>query len=250
MSSPTPPRFRRLLPDACDDFDLVAGYAYPDGLSAPWLRANMVTSTDGAAWGPSQRSRDLSGPADRALMGVLRGLADVVLTGAGTARAERYRPVRPREVWDRLRTGRPATPRIAVVTRGLDLEPELLRDAPDDARTIVFTTENSPRERRIAAAEHADVVVAGEESVEPAAVLAALGDRGLHRVLTEGGPRLLGELTGANLLDELCLTMSPTLAGPGADRIVTGGPRPEVQRMCLAALAEAEGSLFLRYTRP
>src|SRR5690606_15348265 len=113
----------------------------------------MVSSADGGAWGPSGRTAELSSPADRAVMGVLRGLSDVVLAGGATARIEGYRPVRPREVWAGLREGRPATPSVAVVTRTLDLHPDLLGSAPKDAPTIVFTTDSAPPERLRAAAE-------------------------------------------------------------------------------------------------
>ncbi|TDQ49624.1 pyrimidine reductase family protein [Actinorugispora endophytica] len=249
-SSTAPPPITRLLPAPSGPVDLAEHYAYPAGLDRPWLRANMVASADGGAWGPSGRSRDLSGPADRAVLGVLRGLADVVLAGAGTARTEGYRPVRPREVWAGLRAGRAATPPIAVVTRSMDLDPGLLADAPDDARTIVFTTESAPAERRRAAAEHADVVVVGADSVDPASVLAALAERGLHRVLTEGGPHLLGALVAADVLDELCLTLSPTLVGPHAARVVAGTGPATARGLRLASLAESDGSLFMRYTRP
>ncbi|CAM3772675.1 pyrimidine reductase family protein [Nocardiopsis rhodophaea] len=244
----TAPLFRALFPHPEFDIDLVSAYAYPAVLERPWLRANMVASADGGAWGPSGRSRDLSSRADRAVMGVLRGLADVVLAGAATARIEGYRPVRPREVWKELRAGRPATPPVAVVTRTLDFHPDLLSEAPGDARTLVFTTESAPEERRRVAAGMADVVVAGEDSVRPQQVLAALAERGLFRVLTEGGPHLLAEFTGEGLLDELCLTVSPHLLGPAASRIVAGEAPSHPRDLRLESLLESDGALFARYT--
>ncbi|WP_067968769.1 dihydrofolate reductase family protein [Nocardiopsis trehalosi] len=244
----TGPRFRALLPDPADGVDPVAAYAYPEGLTRPWLRANMVASADGGAWGPSGRTRELSSPPDRTVMGVLRGQADVVLAGAGTARIEGYRPVRPRGVWGGLREGRPPTPPIAVVTRSLDVHPDLLA-APEHARTIVFTTASAPADRRRAAARTADVVVAGEDSVRPEAVLEGLAGRGLLRVLTEGGPHLLAEFAAADALDELCLTVSPHLLGPAAARIVAGDAPSHTRDLRLAAALESEGSLFLRYVR-
>ncbi|MBB6171308.1 riboflavin biosynthesis pyrimidine reductase [Nocardiopsis mwathae] len=241
------PLFRSLFPRPEFDVDLASSYAYPAVPERPWLRANMVSSADGGAWGASGRTRELSSRADRAVMGVLRGLSDVVVAGAATARIEGYRPVRPREVWKGLRAGRPATPSIAVVTRTLDLHPDLLSEAPADARTIVFTTESAPEERRRAAAAMADVVVAGEDSVRPQQVLAALAERGLFRVLTEGGPHLLAEFTAEGLLDELCLTVSPHLLGPAASRIVAGDSPSHPRDLRLESLLESEGALFARY---
>ncbi|GAB3491186.1 pyrimidine reductase family protein [Nocardiopsis coralliicola] len=261
------PRFRTLLaggappapgsavpgsaPEGASGTDALAAlYAYPEPLGRPWLRANMVSSADGGAWGPSGRTRELGGRADSAVMGVLRGLADVVLAGAATARIEGYRPVRPREVWGALRAGRPATPPIAVVTRTMDLHPDLIATAPGDAATLVFTTDAAPLDRLRAAEEAgAEIVIAGAESVQPHAVLAALGARGLHRVLTEGGPHLLAEFAAEGLLDELCLTLSPHLTGPAASRIVAGGSPSHCVPVELDLLLESEGTLFARYLR-
>src|SRR6266571_2514408 len=202
-------------------------YAYPAPGSPPgrpWVRANMVASADGAATAQGQ-SGALSGDADRQVFSVLRSLADVILAGAGTVRAERYRPVRGAEAWPELRTGRAPTPPIAVVTRLLDLDPggPLLAEAPRHARTIVLTTEAAPADRRAAAARHADVVVAGSHVVSMEAMVSALAERGHRRILIEGGPHLLGQVAAAGLLDELCLTLSPLLVGGRAGRILAAG---------------------------
>jgi riboflavin biosynthesis pyrimidine reductase len=96
------------------------------------------------------------------------------------------------------------------------------------------------------------VIVAGEASVDLKAAVDALAERGHQRILTEGGPHLLAQLAGAGLLDELCLTFSPVLAGPGADRIVTGGlpmPGGGTRRFTLAHALADEGSLICRYVR-
>ncbi len=234
-------------------------YAYPAPGSPPgrpWVRANMVASADGAATAQGQ-SGALSGDADRQVFSVLRSLADVILAGAGTVRAERYRPVRPAEAWAELRQGRPPTPPIAVVTRLLDLDPEspLLADAPRHARTIVLTTEAAPADRRAAAGRHADVIVAGRELLSPAAVLGALAELGHQRILIEGGPHLLGQVAAAGLLDELCLTVSPLLAGGRAGRILAAGATggddiPAAQAgLRLAHVLTDSGYLLCRYLR-
>jgi riboflavin biosynthesis pyrimidine reductase len=227
--------------------DLAALYAYPDG---PWLRANMVSSADGAAMLEGLTS-GLSSQADRRLFALLRTLADVIVVGAATVRAEKYKPVRQHDLWPDLRPGRTPTPPIAVVTARLDLEPSnpVIDMAPPSARTIVITTAQSPADRRAALQERADVIVAGQDTVDLKAALAALADRGHRRMLTEGGPRLLGQIVTAGLLDELCLTIGPLLAGPGAERIVAGDQRAQAQPLTLAHVLEDGGHLFCRYTR-
>jgi riboflavin biosynthesis pyrimidine reductase len=239
---------RMILPSAdaeLDLFGLAEAYAYPQ---EPWLRANFVTSADGAAY-VDGRSGGLSSPDDMKVFGVLRVLADVVLVGAGTARVEEYKPARRRPSLASLREGRPETATIAVVTRtlGLNLASALFTETPPDARTIVITCAAADPTLRDEAAKVADVIVAGEETVDLGEALRALRERDLGRVLCEGGPHLLGDLNAAGLLDELCLSFSPTLAGPGASRIIAGQPS-DARRMRLAhLLAGDDGFLFFRY---
>jgi riboflavin biosynthesis pyrimidine reductase len=239
---------RMIFPSAGGELDLLrlAGiYAYPRD---SWVRANMVASADGAAY-VDGRSTGLSSPDDKRIFGVLRALADVILVGAGTARAEEYRPALRRPSLASLREGRPQTPPIALVTRslGLNLASSLFTDTPPDARTIVITCAASDAGLRAETAKVADVIVAGEESVDLAAALKELKARAMSRVLCEGGPRLLGDLAAAGLLSELCLSVGPTLAGPGAGRVIAGQPLPARPMTLEHVLAAEDGFLFLRY---
>jgi riboflavin biosynthesis pyrimidine reductase len=237
----------QLFPLAADSPDLPGLYAYPAG---PCLRANMVSSADGAA-SLGGATKALSSEADRHVFALLRTLSDVILVGAATARAEHYNPVRPRELWRHLRAGRSATPPIAVVSGRLDLDPQsaLITAAPADARTIVITTAQAPPDRRAELSARADVIVAGEQAVDLKAAISALADRGYQRVLAEGGPHLLAQLAEARLMDELCLTIGPLMAGPGASRIVAGSPAAGPQELTLAHVLEDNGFLLCRYTR-
>jgi riboflavin biosynthesis pyrimidine reductase len=240
-----------------DDVDALAElYAYPAAPSgAPWLRANMIESIDGAT-SLNGRSRGLSGDADRLVFAVLRSLADVILVGAGTARAEKYRPVGEQEIWPKLRSdGQQPTPPIAVVTRKLDLNLDgpLVSAAAGGSRTILLTTEAAPADRREAAAAHADVVVAGRDTVLPSAAVAALAARGHRKVLVEGGPILLRQIVDAGLLDDLCLTLSPVLEGGMAGRILAppgaAARHDAAARQSLVHVLEDDGSLLCRYLR-
>jgi riboflavin biosynthesis pyrimidine reductase len=254
---------RQIYPEPADltDRELAARYSYPGEAAGAryWLRANMVTSLDGAAT-VGGRSGGLSGQADQQVFAMLRALADVIVVGAGTARTEGYRPVRPRTEgmrWAWLREGRTPSPPIAVVTRRLDLDLDspLLTAAPDHARTIVITTEAAPAGRRVQVSGTAELIVAGRESVDIVAAITALAGRGHRRILTEGGPYLLTQITEAGLLDDLCLTISPLLAGPGAGRIVADiGPMHEpggldARRLSLAHVLAEDGQLLCRYVR-
>jgi riboflavin biosynthesis pyrimidine reductase len=212
------------------EVDLAEAYANPSGGRS--LRANMVATVDGAASGGDGLSGSVSGETDKRVFGVLRRLADVVLVGAGTARAEGYRP---------------AKLPIAVVSGRLDLDLTAPLYAAPAHRTIVLTSESAPVDRLAQAREVADVAVCGQDRVDVAQAVAALRDRGLGHVLCEGGPTLLRQLVAASLLDELCLTVAPGLAGGGAGRILGGEPLPAPAALTLTQLLEDEGWLFARY---
>lgn len=234
--------------------ELADAYAYPEAAlgGAGWLRANMVTSVDGAAHHEGH-SRPLSSAADMRVFGVLRALADVVVVGAETVRQERYRPARRRAGFAERRAaaGQPPVPAIAVVSASLHLDFGSPLFTEPLVPTLLLTGAGAPR-HAVAAAEAAGatVVVAGDgAAVDPPRVKAELVRRGFTRLLTEGGPRLLGALAAAGALDELCLTTSPRLAVGTAPRVMSGpelGPLPE---LALTDLLTDAGFLFARYRR-
>ncbi|MFC8671000.1 pyrimidine reductase family protein [Streptomyces sp. NPDC057199] len=247
--------------------ELAEAYAYPSsaspdssgrgvgaGATEPqaWLRANMVSTLDGAAQHDG-RSQPISSAADMRIFGTLRGLADVVVVGAETVRQEGYRPARAREDFAALReaAGQGPAPAIAVVSASLDLDFSLPLFTSPLVPTLVLTGAAAAPDR-IAAAEKAgaQVVIAGDGmGVDPARAVRALAERGLCRLLTEGGPRLLGQLVAAGVLDELCLTVSPMLTAGDAQRIAGGPPVAVPRRFELTSLLEEAGFLFSRYRR-
>lgn len=238
---------RQLFPAAVAEVDLAEAYAFPDG-TRRCVRAVFVSSVDGAAT-MNGRSRGLGNAADTTIFALLRGLADVVLVGAGTVRAERYGPVEPTPLWDKLRAGRPPAPPVAVVSRTLefDLSGPLFTAAPDRARTIVLTCQGAPDARRRAVSRVAEVIVAGDDRVEPSAALDRLAGRGYRRVSCEGGPRLLTQIAQAGCLDELCLTLSPLVLAGSSPRITNGPALTDSLHLDLVTVLEGEGYLFLRY---
>jgi riboflavin biosynthesis pyrimidine reductase len=236
---------RRIYPDPADDVSLQAAYAYPH---SPWLRCNMIASADGAAW-LDGRAGGLGNRADRRLLSLLRGLADVVIAGAETVRVEGYGPVRPGRLWGDVRAGRAPVPPLAVVTRRLDVDFEAPLFTEAQLPTIVITCESAPEDRLRLARKHADVILAGTDLVDLGAAVDMLADRGHTRLLTEGGPRLLGQLAAADRIDELCLTVSPILVAGDAARIVNDAPLSVARPLRLAHVLEDEGFLFTRYVR-
>jgi 5-amino-6-(5-phosphoribosylamino)uracil reductase len=224
------------------DSELAEAYAYPEPLDRPYVRMNFVASADGAA-SAGGRSRGLSTDGDHRVFGLLRELCEVVLVGAGTVRVERYRGARkPSRV-----TGEP--PPIAVVTATAQLDPAAALFTDTSVPPLILTTTSSSEaNRRRLADAGADVVALPGDRLSAGVVIAELARRGLRRVLCEGGPHLFGDLLAADVVDELCLTVSPLLAGGAIDRIVMG-PDHRLRPLRLLSVLTEDHALLLRYQR-
>lgn len=231
-----------IAPD--DDARLAAHYAEP---RLPWLRANMIATLDGAATGADGRSGSINGAADHRVFAALRAWADVILVGAGTVRAEHYRAPRtpPSLVEARRGRGQGDHPALAIVTGVGDLPDAVLADDP---APWVVTTAGAPGLRSLGRRLPRGHVIAHDEAVDLAATVRALVAAGLPRILTEGGPTLLGALLSAGLVDELCLTWSPHLvAGPAPRPVVSPAWLTPPTAGRLGGLLHCEGALLGRW---
>ncbi len=239
---------RQLFP-AKDGFldDEALDRAYGDE-PADFVRVNFVASADGAATVDGQAA-GLGSATDQQVLRLLRDRSDGILVGAGTASAESYRPLRDDPIRAAARTARGLSrvPPLILVSQRLSMDPSDPIIARAVARTVIVTCAGSDRERREALAAVTPVIVAGQETVDLRAARTALAERGLRRLVCEGGPTLLGTALEAGIIDELCLTVSPMLTGPGAGRIVDGHLAIDPVRLQLRHLLEDDGFLFLRY---
>lgn len=231
-------------PKTVDHDALVELYAPPP---QPSLRVNFVSSLDGAGT-LDGKSAGLSGPEDKRVFGILRMRCDALVVGAGTVREEGYRALRldpERRRW-RLARGMREFPTLVIVSGRCDLDPAqpALADAP--VRPVVVTTQHAEPGPL---SDVADVIRAGDGHVDLAAAVGQLRERGFAQLLSEGGPTLFGSLTVAGLVDELCLTVSPLLAGPGAGRITAGPSLKVPANLTLRHALLADGQLLLRYGR-
>lgn len=240
--------------------DLHAHYAegwLPDG----GVRVNFVSSADGAATAAGL-SRGLQTPGDTAVFGVLRDLADVILVGAATAAAERYRPASPsaRRRAIRAELGLAEVPAIAVMSASLRLDLSVpLFSAASQAPTLVVTGSAAPIGARndiidLAGTDETRLQLVQAPSdadggVDFAGAIAALRELGYQRILCEGGPRLFAAGVASGAVDELCLTLSPLLTGPDGPRIVAGQPWSAelIPRLRLTGLLTEDSALFCRY---
>jgi len=245
---------RQILPLHEDSVNPLELYPADDRTPAsdrPWLMVNMVSSADGAS-SVDGLSGGLGGEGDRAVFRAVRSSCDWILVGAQTVRDERYRlPGVVAEVGAlREAKGWAPAPRLAVVSRSGDLDPSLPLFAPptDGQAPPLIITGPTPDPSAIARLDPTVEWCHLEDST-PTAVLEALNVRGAQVVLLEGGPSVNGMFFDAELVDELCLTISPHFVGGESPRIVTGRQAPNPADLALSRLLEHDHALFARYVR-
>lgn len=228
--------------------DLAQLYPWPED---PWLRTMMVMTLDGATVGPDGLSGSISGAADKRVFMETRRLADVVLVGAGTIRAERYTPMRAKPEWqeERASLGLAPAPQIVVVSGRLDLPWEEPMFTESALPVVVVTTTSVSADRVEHARGYAEVVQLGEDSVDVRALVHLLHERGQQRINCEGGEALLDVLVREDLVDEMDLTISPVLAGSAYLRDPDREIAPPYPRYSLAHQFVDEGFVFCRFVR-
>jgi riboflavin-specific deaminase-like protein len=220
----------------------------PDG--RPFVFVNMISTADGRA-ARDGRSATIGGEADLELLLELRAIADAVLIGTGTLRAEGYDRLvkRGERRQRRVAAGLDEDPLAVILSRRFDVpwEAGLFRAA--EQPVLVYTGPTRPD-----AGEPPDVPAPVEvvrlDVPGVTEMLADLRARGVRALLCEGGPTMHGALWAAGVVDELFLTIAPLITGDADEpNIVEGGRLPDAAGLELLSVDRAGSELFLRYGR-
>jgi riboflavin biosynthesis pyrimidine reductase len=167
-----------------------------------WLRLNLIGSVSGSATGPDGTSETLTNAVDRMILKVIRSLADVVVVGAASVRAEGYFV--------------PRGGALAVVSRGGDFTGHNIKNT-DQRGTVLVLCPAAVADRARATIGAIDVTIVPVPDVDGSlsadAIVTALRGAGYRSMVAEGGPALATELLLGGVVDELCLTTSPVLNG-------------------------------------
>jgi riboflavin biosynthesis pyrimidine reductase len=242
--------------------------AIPLSTDRPTIVANFVSTLDGvvsyntpAAAGGGEISGSFE--PDRFVMGLLRALADVVLIGAGTLRADpasRWTPAWVHSESElafaqlRAQLSLAPVPTTVVVTGSGNVDLAHPGLSTPDVPVLVVTSEHGAA--RLLGQDrpsNLDVIVSGESRIGTSTLVDVLAHRGARLVLCEGGPQLLGQLLDAGTLDELFLTVAPQIAGRSSDNsrlALVEGRAFGVDRAPWADLVDVRASgshLFTRY---
>lgn len=233
------------------DAQLLEAYAPPEAAES-FVRFNFVSSIDGAAT-HGDLSGSLGSAADRRVFNLLRRIADVILVGAGTIRAEGYAGELLDDASHAWRTARSMTPRppLAIVSGRLNLDPHAEIFTQNPGEILILTSSTADPLKVDSLAHVAEVLRCPDPhgSTDPLWIIEVLAQRGHRMIHAEGGPQLLGAFHESDAIDSMCLTTAPLLAGGNARRISSGSPGAALSRLALHHLLEEEGNLLAEYRR-
>ena len=233
--------------------DLAQLYRWPQPSGVARVRSNFVATLDGSVQGLDGRSGSINTESDHEIFALHRGLADVILVGAGTVRDEGYRAV-DLEPWQtslRAAEGLAPFPTLVVITGSLRLDPAFADPPYEHGPVLVVTTSvHDDAAVRPFRDRGAKVLRSPGESIELSWMLGELAAMGLTRVLCEGGPGLHRDLIAQGLLDELSLTLAPSAVGGVGHRSTSGAALTERADFELAfVLLGDDQTLFTSYRR-
>lgn len=201
--------------------------------AAAWLRLNLITSVTGAASGSDGTSETLTNPADRRILGVIRELADVVLVGAQSVRAEGYQ--------------QPKRSRIAIVTASGNLDGNRIERSDGPAPIVICPASAVGRVRSSIDDPEVLVVDDSDGRISAAAIIEALRQIDLASIVCEGGPGLAAQLVDAGLVQEFCLATSPRIGGAPFP-VLGGSPIAERSATLTSLLRDEASGLYARWT--
>ena len=221
--------------------------SYPRGrMDGPWVMTNFISTIDGAAVVDGGTTA-INDDDDIAMFAAMRAASDFVLVGAGTVRAEDYKPLQLDDVMTqaRVEAGLEPNPHLVVVSGSLDLDQTQRVFSDPEHRVTILTGPDAPAERVSDLSDVADVVRLDSTGAEDLIHYLRLA----RVVLCEGGPTLMGSLIAAGLVDEMALTVAPLLVSGKSPRISHGASPDTPLEMRLDSVLYGDRSLILRYLR-
>ena len=181
----------------------------------PYVIVNVAVSADGKLSTGERRQVKISGKEDFDRVDEMKAGCDAIMVGIGTVLADdpSLTVKSADRIAERVRNGKPEHPvRIVVDSQGR---------TPTDAKIlhkgsglrIIAVSQSAPAGNIAALKKHADIIQAGEETVDLAFLLTKLSERGIQRLMVEGGGTLIWGMLSAGLVDELTMFVGNIIIG-------------------------------------
>jgi 5-amino-6-(5-phosphoribosylamino)uracil reductase len=217
----------------------------------PYTLLSCGMSLDGYLAGASEQRLLLSNPADLDRVDAVRAGCDAILVGAATVRKDNPRlVVRGRARRDgRVARGLPASPTKVTLTAGASLDPCARFFSAGDSDKLVYCVSAAVDRARERLGSVATVIDAGQP-LDLRRLGEDLHDRGVRRLMVEGGGTVHTQFLTADLADELHLVVAPFFVGDSRARRFVGDGRfpwhPD-RRATLAEVRRIDDVVLLRY---
>jgi len=224
----------------------------PREQNRPHVGVNMAMSADGKTSTCRRESFSLGSPSDRYLMDVLRAKADAVVIGARTLSSDGWaiRVRHPDIRMHRVEQKRSPHPLNVVLSTDLRIPARTEFFTYPETEKLVITTRRAPATRVERFRKLAEVVVLPRDRIRARDALRVLADRGVKRVLVEGGGTLNFSFFRENLVDEVYLTVTPRILGGATAPTPVDGKgflKNSHVRLKLVSSRRNGDELFLRY---
>jgi 5-amino-6-(5-phosphoribosylamino)uracil reductase len=220
-------------------------------LERPYTLLSCALSIDGYLGSASSKRLGLSNDADFDRVDAVRASCDAILIGANTVRSDNPRLlVRSQARRDeRTARGLAPSPIKVTVTERVQLDPHAEFFTTGSMEKLVYCTSERVADARSRLGPVATVVDGGQP-VKMRTLTEDLGERGVERLMVEGGGKVHTQFLTANLADELQLVVAPFFVGDSrATRFVADGRFPwnPDQRATLAEVRQIGDVVLLRY---
>ena len=219
-------------------------------MARPFIFINSAMSADGKISSVNRKQVRISGQADLARVEALRAGSDAIMVGVGTVLADdpglRVKSKSFRE--ERRAQGLPENP--------LRIVADSLARTPPDAKVLgpgclIAVSRSAPEDRLEQLSRHCEIIKCGIESVDLAELTAALYDRGIKRLMVEGGARLNWSLIEQGLVDELYVYIGGLIiGGESSPTLVDGqGFRESFPRLRLDSVERLDEGVLLKWSQ-
>lgn len=223
-------------------------------MERPFVCMNMAMTADGKVTSAARERQHFTSQIDRKTMDRLRAEVDAVLLGAGTLRIDDpHLHVRDAEMKEYRRSlGKPEGLLFVLVTASALVDPDsrFFRDPLASGR-IVATVEDASPDRLAALGARAEIWKIGRGRVDLVELLRKLKERGVERLLLEGGGELNWGFVRDDLVDELYVTIAPCLLGGRESPTIVEGEgfaMKDRRRLRLLDLGRAGDEIYCRYS--
>ncbi len=219
-------------------------------MTRPFVFINSAMSADGKISSFEHSQVRISGQADKARVDLLRAESDAVMVGVGTVLAD-----------DPSLRVKSQSSRQARQMKGLKEDPlRIIADSrartPPFARVlgpgcIVAVTDCAPQERLDGLSKtKSEIIVCGKERVDLTQLFSQLFDRGVKRIMVEGGATLNWSLINLGLVDELYVYMGAMIiGGENAPTLADGqGFKDHFPRLTLSSVQRLDEGLLIKWS--